>query len=170
MSELESGDQDIYEVLGNERRRLALECLLQEETLSLGELANRVAVRETEESPPPEDKRHSVYTALARVHLPKLDALGVVHYDGESQEVALDRRALNLHLEVVPRHELAWAEYYLALGVLGLVTVGLATFGVPLVARVDPLFWAAGYFGLYIVSGYYHLRSPNRQTLGRDGR
>lgn len=157
----------LYELLGNERRRHVVECLLNgDRTVPVDELAEEVATRETGESPPPSNKRHSVYTTLTRVHIPKLADHGVVNYDEDTREVTLDERVLNLHLEIVPDQELSWAEYYLSLGVLAMLTIGLAFVGVTTVAVLDPILWAAGYFGLYIISAGYQLRSRSRRLLG----
>lgn len=159
---------DVCRLLANERRRHALECLKSHEgSLSVGELADEVAAREADESPPPSGKRRSVYTSLAQIHLPKLDEFGAVEYDADAQEVALDGHGIDLTVEAVPKHGLFWAEYYLALGTVGLLTVGLSMLGVPFVQAVDPTVLVLGYFGLLVASSVYHLRARNVQVLDR---
>jgi len=159
---------DVCTLLANERRRNVIECLNNHSgSLSVSELADEVAARETDESPPPSDKRHSVYTSLAQVHLPRLDEFGAVEYDTDAQEVALDEHGIDLTVEVVSEHGLSWAEYYLLLGTLGLLTVGLSVLGFPFVAAVDPMILVLGYFGLLVASSVYHLRAQNVQVLDR---
>lgn len=168
MDNAQSDELAIYEIMTNERRRIAFECLVKRgPALSLGELADEVASRESGESPPPQMKRRSVYTALTRDHLPKLESLGILEFDTESNEVVLNKQALQLYLEVVPRHELSWAEYYLALGVLGLATIALAAVGAPGIDHVSPTVWAIGYFAAFIASAAVQLRSRHRRLLGK---
>lgn len=159
---------DVCSLLANERRRNVIDCLNSHDgSLSVSKLADEVAAREADESPPPSDKRHSVYTSLAQVHLPKLDEFGAVEHDADAQEVTLDEHGIDLTVEVVPKHGLAWAEYYLALGTIGLLTVGLSVLGTPFVAAVDPMVLVLGYFGLLVASSVYHLRARNVQVLDR---
>lgn len=162
------GLDDVCSLLANERRRNAIECLNSHSgSLPVSDLADEVAAREADQLPPPSDKRHSVYTSLAQVHLPKLDEFGVVEYDTDTQEVTLDEHGIDLTVEVVSEHGLSWAEYYLSLGTVGLLTVGLSVLGFPFVAAVDPMVLVLGYFGLLVASAVYHLRARNVQVLDR---
>ncbi|MHB9288908.1 hypothetical protein ACKVMT_17910 [Halobacteriales archaeon Cl-PHB] len=74
-------DDQRYQMLANERRRVTLAVLADRETsLSLEALAAAVASREDEE-------HDRVATSLHHVHLPKLTAAGVLEYDPRSTTV-----------------------------------------------------------------------------------
>jgi len=136
----------IHDVLRNTRRRLALDCLQEasDNTLGVRELSERVAALETGEDPPPRDKRQSVYVSLHQTHLPKLDDLEVVTYDPETKEVSLGERIgeIQVFMEVVPKYELSWGEYYLAVAVLGTLTLAATAIGVPIISTVPA--WILG--------------------------
>lgn len=73
----------IFRLLGSERRRNALYVLYQRTgPLGVADLAAEVASLEDAD---PE----RVATALHHVHLPRLDAAGVVEFDGERAQVRL---------------------------------------------------------------------------------
>lgn len=161
-------DSELYDILANERRRIALGYLLNRDgTVQLADLADEVAAREVDESPAPAPVRQSVYTTLRKSHIPKLESHGIVSFDDESTTVTLEDGAFDVSVEVVPRHELSWSEYYLAIGVLGLLTGGLSVLGVPALTVLDPAGWALLYFALYVVSSAVHLRSRDRRLLQR---
>lgn len=158
----------IHDILRNDRRRLAIKCLRERGgRLSVRELSEQVAARETGESPAPRDKRRSVYVSLHQTHLPKLDELGIVEYDTDEKEVALRDRATEIttYMEVVPRYGITWAEYYLVLGILGFGTVLAASVGTPLLGAAGTAPVAAAYFLILVVSAGYHVRSQDRQLF-----
>ncbi|WP_436923953.1 DUF7344 domain-containing protein [Halosimplex amylolyticum] len=74
---------EIHGILSNERRVTVLELLNEQEAYPVSELAEEVAAAETDERPPPRDKRQSAYVTLDQSHLPKLDKYGVIDYDFE---------------------------------------------------------------------------------------
>lgn len=167
-TDVELRDSDFYELIGHERRRIALRCLLDNGgSLTLPELAEAVAIHETAETPPPESTRNSISTALHQVHLPELESLGVVRYEPESGEITLEERAFDASVRVVARNDLSWGEYYLLIAVLGLATVALAAVGTPLVAAVDPAVWVTSYAAIFTVSAVVHLHARGRRLLGR---
>lgn len=67
----------MFELLADQRRRLALHHLVEEETGELDEIAD--AVCSSIESDPPE-----VAMTLHHTHLPKLDEAGIIEYDPRS--------------------------------------------------------------------------------------
>lgn len=86
-------ETEIHELLSN-RRRWEVLCALDEGgSRELRELSERVAEAETDESPPPTDRRRSVYVSLHQNHLPRLERFGVVTYDEQTKEVSLDGAA-----------------------------------------------------------------------------
>ena len=158
----------IHDILRNDRRRLAIKCLRENGgLLSVRDLSEDVASRETGETPAPRDKRRSVYVSLHQTHLPKLDDLEIVDYDTDEKEVHLCDRATEIttYMEVVPRYGITWAEYYLMLGVLGFGTVLSASIGTPLLGAVGTPAIAAAYLLILIGSAAYHVSSQDRKLF-----
>ncbi|MFB6082400.1 MAG: hypothetical protein ABEJ67_06220 [Halanaeroarchaeum sp.] len=161
---------EIHDVLRNDRRRMVLEELeaaAGRETLR--ELSERIAERETGETPAPRDIRRSVYVSLQQTHLPKLDGLGIIEYDDDEQVVTLDHNAreLSVYMEVVPTYGLSWAEYYAGLAVTGLLTVLAALVGVPGIARVDAWLWASLFLLGVFASAVYQILRQQSSILHR---
>ncbi len=85
---------DVHDVLSNERRQVTLEILRDNgDSMTTRELSERVAERETGEQPPPRNIRQSAYVSLQQTHLPKLDRLGIIDYDGDAKQVSLTGEA-----------------------------------------------------------------------------
>lgn len=83
---------ELFDALSHQRRRYAISCLDEHERpLSLPDLADEVAVREYETTitdiSAEEVKR--VYASLWHSHIPKLESIGIVAYDQESDMVTL---------------------------------------------------------------------------------
>jgi len=158
----------IHDILRNDRRRLAIKCLRERGgSMSVRDLSEEVATRETGESPAPRDKRRSVYVSLHQTHLPKLDELRIVDYDTDTKEVSLLDRAAEIttYMEVVPRYGITWAEYYLVLGVLGFGTVLAASIGTPLLGALGAPAVAVAYLLLLTGSAAYHVYSQDRRLF-----
>lgn len=163
---LEAGQ--IHDILRNDRRRLAIKCLQENDgLLSVRDLSEDVATRETGEQPAPRDKRRSVYVSLHQTHLPKLDDLDIVEYDTDEKEVELRDRAreVTTYMEVVPKYGLTWAEYYLLLGVLGFGTVLAASLGTPVLSAVGTPVVSALYLLVLIGSAAYHVITQDRELF-----
>lgn len=158
----------IHDILRNDRRRLAIKCLRENGgMLTVRDLSEDVATRETGEAPAPRDKRRSVYVSLHQTHLPKLDDLGIVSYDTDSKEVRLRDRAAEIttYMEVIPRYGITWAEYYLILGILGFGTVLAASTGTPLLGALGAPVVATVYLLILVGSAAYHVNSQDRQLF-----
>ena len=163
---LEEGE--IHEVLRNDRRRLALEALRESKgRATVRELSETVATRETGEEPAPRNKRQSVYVSLHQTHLPKLDELGIVEYDGDSKEVTLQQRIeeVEVYMEVVPEYGLSWGEAYFGLSLLGLLTAVAFVLDVPGISAIPLSYVALGYFGLLLAVSAYHVYSHQDRTI-----
>ena len=125
----------VFSILSNRRRRYVLYFLRsRDEPVELRELSERIAAWEndcdSEEVTSKERKR--VYTALHQSHLPKMDRAGVVNYDPARGTIELTEASssFDVYLEVVPRSELDWGEFYLGLGALGTAVATLVALGV----------------------------------------
>ena len=151
----ELDEREIHEVLGNDRRRLALEALREgggEE--SVRTLSEQIAAHETGEDPPPKNKRQSVYVSLHQTHLPKLDELDIVEYDPEERDVSLGERVeeVEVYMEVVPEYGLSFGEFYLGLALLGLLTTTAVLRFVPDVSPFALGALVAGVFALQMAA------------------
>ena len=75
---------DLFGVLGNERRRLAIEIVDDASTpVALGELAERIAARQLgkPQGALSSSERKAVYTNLYQIHRPKLEDVGAIAVD-----------------------------------------------------------------------------------------
>ncbi|MFC4544584.1 hypothetical protein ACFO5R_21865 [Halosolutus amylolyticus] len=160
-------EREIHQVLSNARRRRTLEQLRSSRgTITLRELAERIATIETGESPAPRNVRQSVYTSLHQTHLRRLDELGIVEYDENRKVVRLRERArrVSLYMEVETPFGISWAEYYRLLGVGSLFVVVAAMGDAPGFSAVDPLLWGVCFLLVYGLSSAYQLWR-NRWTV-----
>lgn len=82
-------DEDaVYDLLGNERRRVCLKLLSQsDEVWEVSDLSERVAEIVSDPSKSPDDIYNSVYISLCQNHLPKLDEVDLVEYDSEAKTI-----------------------------------------------------------------------------------
>ncbi|MFB6192491.1 MAG: hypothetical protein ABEI11_04125 [Haloarculaceae archaeon] len=168
-SETDLDEGEIHDILRNDRRRLAIKCLQETDdgTLPVRELSERVAAIETDEDPPPRNKRQSVYVSLHQTHLPRLDDNGIVRYDEENKEVSLGDRVseVAVYMEVVPRYGLSWGEYYFGLGLLATLTTVAVSIGVPAISQLTITLVAAGFYAVLMLSAAYHVYSQQDRLL-----
>jgi hypothetical protein len=161
---------EIHDVLRNDRRRLVIEQLRDGDGReAVRDLAEYIGGVESGEDPPPRNVRQSVYVSLHQTHLPKLDKLGIVTYDADAKEVELASRAseVAVYLEVVPKYGLSWSEYYLGVGILGLLTLVGWSVGVPVLAEVGVTLLAGGLFGLIAASAAFQIVQQQSSLVHR---
>jgi hypothetical protein len=98
---------ELFDVLADERRRYALYYLdRQGQSMGLAELADGVARLELgiddwdPAQRPVSDVRH-IYLELYHVHVPKMEAAGIVKYDGDSGTVQMHPALEDLDLEAM---------------------------------------------------------------------
>lgn len=76
-----------HRLLMNERRRMALEILTERSTsVELAELADEIAAREFGREAS-QDAVKRVKVSLHHVHLPQMDELDIIDYDGTSNTI-----------------------------------------------------------------------------------
>lgn len=100
---------DVFEILGNSRRRRMLRYLDSADApVSVRELVTDVAAHEEGTTPDTLSQDHykRVHVASLQTHLPKLDSVGVIDYDRDERTVALTDAAAELlpHLEFDGSH------------------------------------------------------------------
>lgn len=85
----------VFDLLSDQRRRYALQCLSEHRSLTLADLAEEVTRREQDMpiSAIPEEDVLRVYTSLWHAHVPKLSEADVVAYDQERDLVRLGGNA-----------------------------------------------------------------------------
>jgi hypothetical protein len=156
----ELAETEIHDILRNDRRRRVLEHLQESVgTVTLRELAERIAAHESGESPPPRQLRESVYNSLHQTHLPKLDDENVVEYDKHRKTVSLQpgARDVNVYMEVVTKYGITWADYYRSIATLSLMLVVASDLGTPPLDVVPGLLWASVALAVIAASTVYQL-------------
>jgi DNA-binding phage protein len=153
-------EQEVFDILSNRRRRYALYALLDDDTATIGSLAEQIAAWENDSSisevTPTERKR--VYTALQQSHLPKLERTGLIRFDRENGRVhptdIVDE--MDIYLEVVGEEQLSWDQYYLGLSAVAVGIVAAVWLELPPFRVVSPLLWMTFVVGLFAVSAAVH--------------
>jgi hypothetical protein len=153
-------ESEVYDVLRNERRRRLLRTLDDADgTMTIGDLADRIAEAEAGDDEAPSDVRQSVYVSLHQTHLPKLHDLGVLEYDRDDRSVTLLEPAEQVLVRLQPAKEgvdsnvvVGLARVILVATVLGLIATlgGLA--GVPGLSAVSPALFAVVALGVALVA------------------
>mgnify|MGYP000371510268 CR=1 FL=1 len=153
-------EQEVFDILSNRRRRYALYALLNDESATIGSLAEQIAAWENdctiEDVTPTERKR--VYTALQQSHLPKLERVGLINFDTETGRVSLTDTVgeMDIYLEVVGDEQLSWDQFYLGLSTLSVGIVAALWLNLPLFRSVSPLLWLTLVVGLITTSALVH--------------
>jgi predicted transcriptional regulator len=152
---------EIHDVLRNDRRRLVLERLrATDDAETVSDLAERIGGVEAGESPPPRNVRQSVYVSLHQTHLPKLDELGIVTYDpnGKTVELAANADDIEAYLDVGSADGGISPTYYVALGLLGGLTLLGAVAGVPGLRAVGPAAIGVALSAVLVAAALYDRR------------
>ncbi|MEF8776483.1 MAG: hypothetical protein V5A43_08280 [Haloarculaceae archaeon] len=150
----------VYTVLSNYRRRSAIEELRgRTDDVTLRELSERLAARESGRDPAPRKLRESVYGSLHQTHLPTLDRHGLVDYDHQRKHVRPRARTRDLgpYLEVQGPLGATWAGLYQWLGIVGLFLVVASLVGTPVVRLVPPVVLGSVFLALFAGASAYRL-------------
>lgn len=122
-------DDDLFEILGNSRRRLALYHLIaRDDEMPLWDLSREIAAHEID-APSGElddEKLTSVYVSLYQTHVPALEECGVVEYDKSEGVVSIGERINEVAslLRDTKERRREWAGPYLFVaGLLGSVVL-----------------------------------------------
>lgn len=121
---------ELFDVLSSARRRYLLYYLWRRDgTARLQDIAADIAAREEETTAEAVEKeeQNRVYISLYQTHVPKLEDVGLVEYESESQTVRLTDRAdeiRTVRLDGSP--PTAWFVFNLVLGTLGVLIAAAA--------------------------------------------
>lgn len=159
----------VFHTLSNQRRRLVLEALAEHEQVTVRELTSYVAARECgiDEADLDYKQRKRVYTSLVQTHLPMMQKHDIVAYDKSrgTVEPAADLAAFDVYLEVVPRSELDWGEFYLGLGALGVLVATLVAFDVTPFGFLSPVAYLFLFASTALVVGAVHTYRRRRARI-----
>ena len=138
-------DATIFDILGNERRRVCLHCLAEHETaLSVSALGQQVAKGVADAETDSDELYDSVYISLCQTHLPKLDAIGLVEYEQDRKGVRQGPRfdAIRYQFEAARTTEGRSSDGFRAETVVRILTVAIGAAAVvgPPAARTVLLF------------------------------
>jgi hypothetical protein len=161
----------VFQTLGNRRRRYALHYLRhQDRPVPIRELSEQLSAwelgKECDAVRPKERKR--LYTALHQTHFPKMDRLGIVEYDRNRGVVSLTDHIdqFDVYLDVVPRNDLPWSQFYLALGTMVTALVTVAAVGIVPFSAVDGFGYAIAVAGFFTLVAAYHALRDRQLLLG----
>jgi hypothetical protein len=165
----------VFEVLSNQRRRFVYHYLqhADDEPVDLRDLTTAVAAWEYEKEPDrlTAAERNRVGTALRQSHLPKMDEEGFVEFDRRRGETRLEEAAaeVDVYLDVVPRRDVPWSQYYLGLSVAHALAFAAAVTDVGVLSGIGPT--SAGVFCLstLAVSALVHNHYASNMRVGEAG-
>jgi DNA-binding transcriptional ArsR family regulator len=161
----------VFKTLGSRRRRHTLHYLRHHGgPVPIRELSEQLAAweqgKERTAVTPKERKR--LYTALHQTHLPKMDSLEVIEYDRNRGVVSLTGHTeeFDVYLDVVPRRDLPWSQFYLALGAVLSALVTVAMLGVAPFDAFGGFAYALCVCAVLVVTAAYHTVRDRRLLLG----
>jgi len=139
-------EDELFDVLSNQRRRFAVHLLKREEddSIAIGDMAEQIAAGKTgSRRRRSRATSASAYTALQQSHLPKMDKAGVIDFN-KNRGVVEPMPAMtdvDVYMDVVEGEEIPWSDYYLGLSGVAVALVGAVWLGawpfVPARVRVD---------------------------------
>ncbi|MFD1687438.1 DUF7344 domain-containing protein [Halobellus litoreus] len=157
----ELSEDELFDVLSNQRRRFAVHLLKhEEESLEIGDMAEQIAAWENgiDTAEITGDERKRVYTALQQSHLPKMDRAGVVEFN-KNRGVIEPTPALedvDLYLDVVEGREVPWSEYYIGLSAVSAALVAAVWIGAWPFAMLPDLAWTLAIVVAFAFSAVTH--------------
>jgi len=163
--------ETIFETLSSRRRRYALHYLAQlDDSVTVRDLSEQIAAWENriERRTVTPKQRKRVYTALHQTHLPTMDRLGVIEYDKDRGTITMTDhvRAFDIYLDVVPRDDIPWSQFYLVLGSVLSALVVVAALGFAPFSYVGGFGYALFVAVAFTVAGCVHTIRDRRTLIG----
>ena len=165
-------EDELFELLSNQRRRHILHALMNDGESEIGTLSQEIAAWEDGLDPTEvsSNDRKRVYTALQQSHLPKMDKAGVVNFDRDRGTVeptpALDD--VEIYMDVVRGREIPWSDYYLGLTVLSVGLLTAAVLGPAPLGSIPDRAVSVFVIVAFGVSALAHRYYARRNRLGID--
>ncbi|MFC5367874.1 helix-turn-helix domain-containing protein [Salinirubrum litoreum] len=173
---VQSGSQElsrdlVFATLSNARRRYVLHYLKRHGgPATIRQLAEQIAAWEngTTMAEVTYKQRKRVYTSLHQTHLPKLADAGIIESERSWEAITLSARAdeLDVYLEVVPKDDLPWSDFYLGLAGVGLALVAGLWMGAYPLTLFSDLAWAGLFAVVLFVVAAVHAYDARRHLLG----
>ncbi|PAU85162.1 hypothetical protein CK500_00375 [Halorubrum salipaludis] len=166
-------EDELFDVLANQRRRFAVHLLKREtdDSVAIGDMAEQIAAWEngidTAEITGNERKR--VYTALQQSHLPKMDDAGVVEFN-KDRGVVEPTPALtdvDVYMDVVEGREIPWSDYYLGLSGVAVALVGAVWLGAWPFVLLPEMAWTLAIVVAFAFSAMAHKYYTAEMKVGR---
>jgi hypothetical protein len=167
----ELSEDELFDVLSNQRRRFAVHLLKhEEESLEIGDMAEQIAAWENgiDTAEITGDERKRVYTALQQSHLPKMDRAGVVKFN-KNRGVIEPTPALedvDLYLDVVEGREVPWSEYYLGLSAVSAALVAAVWMAAWPFSMLPDLAWTLAIVVAFAFSAVTHKYYTAKMKVG----
>ena len=158
----EVSEDDLFDVLANQRRRFAVHLLKREEAekLEIGDMAEQIAAWEngTDMAEITGDERKRVYTALQQSHLPKMDDAGVVEFNKDRGivEPTPALQNVDLYMDVVEGKEIPWSDYYLGLSGVAAALAGAVWLGAWPFTLLPEMAWTVAIVVAFTFSAITH--------------
>jgi hypothetical protein len=158
----EVSEDELFDVLANQRRRFALHLLKREgdETVTIGEMAEQIAAWENgiDMAEITGNERKRVYTALQQSHLPKMDNAGVVEFNKNrgTIEPTPALKDVDLYMDVVEGKEIPWSTYYLGLSGVAVALTGAVWLGAWPFVLLPEMAWTVAIVVAFTFSAVAH--------------
>jgi len=120
---------EIFSVLQNERRRMMLEILHKDGPKSLRDISETIARIESDSNEPVSNVRKSIYVSMLQTHVPKMENMGIIAYNRDSDRLELTPAAegVTLYLETVKKGDIPWSHFYLGFSIVAVMgTISIA--------------------------------------------
>ncbi len=164
-------ENDLFELLSNQRRRYILHTLMRDWcAVTVGDLSQEIAAWEDDvdyEAVTSSDRKR-VYTALRQAHLPKMDKAGVLSFDKDRGIVeptpALED--IEIYMDVVHGQGIPWSDYYLVLTGISGALFAAAVLQAPLFGDLTMVSWGAFVIVVFAVSSLAHRYYSQKNRLG----
>ena len=164
-------EDDLFSLLSNQRRRLAVHLLKQhDEPVDIGTMATKIAAWENNisEAEVTGDDRKRVYTALQQSHLPTMDEAGIVTFN-KRRGIIEPKPALEdveLYLDIVKSHEIPWSEYYLGLAAVSFGVLAATWVNVWPFVLLPDIAWGGIIVTVLLISAVAHHLYMRSRKLG----
>ncbi len=114
---------DIFSVLQNERRRMMLEILHKDGPKSLRDISEAIARVESNSNEPVSNVRKSIYVSMLQTHLPKMENMGIIAYNRDSDRLELTPAAegVTFYLETVKKGDIPCSHFLLLFSIVSFI-------------------------------------------------
>lgn len=161
----------VFEILRNERRRFTLHYLKREgEPVPVSELIDQIAAWENGKEPweVSNPERQRVHVSMIQSHLPAMSEADLLEYDDDTGTVSMSQKAkeLDIYLEIVPKGDIDWGEYYLGVALFNAVTLGLVWADLYPFGAIPDGVWLVFVPSVFLVAAVLHHWYQRKHQLG----